>query len=404
MTYQRNRLTALKVKTLDAPGLYADGGGLYLRIGPSGAKSWVFRYQHNRKSHDMGLGPAWVVDLKSAREKMLSLRRGLVLEGIDPLAARRATREPNVSEVPTFKTCCEQFLADRESNWSVSNREQWRESLFETCKLIAALPVDQIDTPQILAILKPMWSATPTTASRVRGRIERVLAWAKVQNYRSGDNPARWKDHLEFSLAAIADAKLAAREENGNSEHHSALPWQQLPKYMAALREYERDHEDSDVAFFVELTILTALRAKEARLATFEQVDWERRLLTIRGKTKSHPSHVVPLPEPALALLRRMQEHHGRTTGRIFECSPNAARMGVMASIGAKDPAGNLVTLHGFRSSFRDWAAENGQHEQAAEFALQHRLPKGSTEAAYFRSSLLDLRRDLMAAWAAFVT
>jgi len=290
----------------------------------------------------------------------------------------------------TFRQCAEEFMRDNSKQWTnTKHRLQWETTLAkQVYPVIGSLPVAIIDTPLVLRVLKPLWERTPETASRVRGRIENILGWATVHHYRSGDNPARWNGLLEHALPA--------RSKVAKVEHHAALPYVELPAFMAKLRQ-----NTSIGARCLEFTVLTAARSDEALSATWDEIDFENRLWTVPAlRMKGDREHRVPLSGPVIAVLKAMQtiQH----SPYIFP----GARRGPMAKnimlklakqIGASD-----LTVHGFRSTFRDWAAERTAFpREVAEMALAHAIPN-AVEAAYRRGDLFEKRRRLMDAWADF--
>ena len=399
MAYERtrslNRLTALKVARAKAPGMYADGGSLYLRVADGGSKQWIFRYVANGRLRDMGLGPVHTLSLAEARERATEARK-LRLDGIDPIAhkrARRAALAAADAKAMTFRQCAEGFIKDNEAKWTnAKHRREWEGTLSQyVYPALGSLPVAAIDTPLVLKVIKPLWERVPETASRVRGRIENVLGWATVHHYRTGDNPARWQGHLEHALPArsdIPDAKV---------EHHAALPYEQVAAFMAKLRQ-----NNSVGARCTEFITLTAARVSEAAPATWPEIDFVARVWTVPAdRIKGRLEHRVPLSAAAIAVLKqhaaiRQSDYvfPGARNGRpVSENTPNRL---------AKLAAGADITAHGLRSTFRDWAAERTNFpRELAEKALAH-IVGDETERAYQRGDLLEKRRKLMEAWAEF--
>ena len=388
-----NRLSALKVARAKQPGMYADGGGLYLRVAEGGSKQWVFRYAAGTRDRDMGLGPVHTLRLPEAREKAREARL-LRLEGIDPIEAKRARMaalKAADARAMTFKQCAEGFIKDNEASWtSARHRQEWVGSLVRLVyPTLGSLPVAAIDTPLVLKVLKPIWEKTPETASRVRGRIENVLGWATVHHYRAVDNPARWGGLLEHALPA--------RSKIAKVEHHAALPYGEIGAFMAKLRE------DSGVAAAcLQFITLTAARLDEARSATWDEIDLPNRIWIVPARRmKADKEHRVPLSASAVTVLEQMQEIRqndyvfpGRLEGRPIGDN-TIWRL-------AKEAAGSDITIHGLRSSFRDWAAERTSFpREVAELALAHSIPN-AVEAAYRRGDLFEKRRKLMDAWAAY--
>jgi integrase len=384
-----NRLSAVKVEKAKDPGMYCDGGGLYLRIAEGGSKQWIYRYVTNGRPRDMGIGPVRVLTLAEAREKAREASK-LRLEGNDPIAAKHAQRAAAAvaaASAMTFRQCAEGFIKDNEASWTNhKHRLEWERSLARyTFPVLGNLPVAAIDTPLVLKVIKPLWERVPETASRVRGRIENVLGWATVHHYRSGDNPARWQGHLEHALPTVV-----------KGAHHAAMRYAEVPAFMAKLRQ-----DTSIPARCLEFIVLTAARLGEAQKATWDEIDLDNRLWTVpASRMKGGKEHRVPLPAAAIAVLEDMQTirhsdyvfpgaYHGKAIGKNM---PLRVLNGL---------AGNGETVHGFRSSFRDWAAERTSFpREVAEMALAHAIPD-AVEAAYRRGDLFDKRRKLMAAWAA---
>jgi integrase len=393
VTRTLNRLSALKVARAKQPGMYADGGGLYLRVAEGGSKQWLFRYAAGTRDRDMGLGPVHTLTLPEAREKAREARL-LRLEGIDPIEAKRAriaALRAADARAMTFKQCAEGFIKDNEASWtSARHRQEWVGSLVRLIyPTLGSLPVAAIDTPLVLKVLKPIWEKTPETASRVRGRIENVLGWATVHHYRAGDNPARWGGLLEHALPA--------RSKIAKVEHHAALPYAEIGAFVAKLRG------DSGVAAAcLQFITLTAARLDEARSSTWDEIDLANRIWVVPARRmKADKEHRVPLSDGTVAILEQMQVIRqsdyvfpGRLEGRPIGDN-TIWRL-------AKEAAGSDITIHGLRSSFRDWAAERTSFpREVAELALAHSIPN-AVEAAYRRGDLFDKRRRLMDAWAAY--
>lgn len=384
------------------PGLHADGGGLYLQVTPPAACSWIFRYSRawtvsksgKRLHRDMGLGPYPDISLATAREMAAQWRR-ILAKGRDPIEVReveRAAERLEAAKAVTFRQCAEQYIAGRESGWrNAKHRKQWAATL-ETYAYPALgdVPIAAVDVALVTKVLDPIWNEKPETASRVRGRIESVLNWAKARGYRTGENPAQWKGHLENVF--LARAKVQA------VEHHSALPYKETGAFMAALKT-----QPGAGALALEFTILTAARTGEAIGARWDEIDFEERVWTVpAGRMKKGREHRVPLSDAALVILRAQRETAGDSalvfpgTKRNTPIS-NMTMMQTLRRMGR----GNL-TVHGFRSTFRDWAAEQTNFpREVAEAALAH-VVGDKVEAAYRRGDLFEKRRKLMDAWAAF--
>lgn len=372
-----NRLTAREVQTIRKPGRHADGQGLYLHVDESGAKRWVFVFQWRGRRKEMGLGPVDLVELKAARDAKDAARR-LVFAGKNPIEERRRNR----GEVPTFGALADEVV-DALSLRNDKHREQWRKTMTDYAAPLRDMAVNDIDTDDILATLRPIWTRIPETASKVRGRIERVLDAAKARGYRVGENPARWRGHL---------ALLIPRSRR-TVKHYEALPGDQLPAFMAELRTRE-----GVSALALEWTILTAGRTNETRWAVWPEIDRKRKLWTIPAeRMKGGREHRVPLSPAALAILDKLPGggylFPGRSKGG---CLSNMSMDKVLRSMGRE------VTVHGFRSTFKDWAEDHTDFPNGViEAALSH-LVGDEVERAYRRGDALEKRRDLMDAWAAY--
>jgi integrase len=401
-----NRLSAKTVESLKARGYYADGGGLYLQISSALTKSWVFRFTMNGRSREMGLGATHTVSLADARVKAADCRKS-IQDGQDPIEARAATESAKSIEnarAVTFKDCATAYVESHRAGWkNEKHAAQWSTTL-ETYAYptIGKLKVADIDTGHVLSTLEPIWKEKTETASRLRGRIEAVLSWAKVRGYRTGENPARWKGHL--------DELLPPRAKVQKVKHHPALDYREVDAFMAALRGL-----DGMGARALEFAILTATRSGEVRGATWSEIDLDDSAWIIpAGRMKAEKEHRVPLSMRALALLRDLPR---MDIDLIFPSAKNdrmsdmtmTAVIRRMHEAAAKDGAagwtergtGKIVTAHGFRSTFRDWAGETTSYPRdVIEHALAHQL-KDKAEAAYARGSLFEKRRHLMEDWAA---
>jgi len=347
----------------------------------------------------MGLGPLALYGLQEARGKALDARR-LRHEGIDPIETRRANRlreRLEAAKAMTFKQCADSYIASHRAGWrNAKHAAQWEATLATYAyPAIGDLPVQEIDTGLVCKVLEPIWTAKPETAGRVRGRIEAILDWAKARDYRAGENPARWRGHL--------DKLLPARSKVAKVEHHAALPYAELPSFMADLRA-----EEGIAARALEFLILTAARTGETIGARWSEVNLAEKIWLIPGeRMKAGKAHRVPLSAPALAILDKMQALRrqadrpsdqfvfpGRKAGKPLS---NMAFMMLLRRMGRDD-----LTAHGFRSSFRDWISERTDTPaEIAEMALAH-VVGSKVEAAYRRGDLLDRRRKLMAAWGEF--
>jgi integrase len=384
-----NRLSALKVARAKEPGMLADGGSLYLRIAPGGSRQWIFRYVTNGRLRDMSIGPAHTLTLAEARERATEARK-LRLDGIDPIdhkRARMAALRAADARTITFRECCEAYLRSHDASWSSArHRAQWRSTLERLYPILGALPVQAIDTPLVLRALKPIWEKTPVSASRLRGRIEAVLGWATVHHYRSGDNPAKWGGLLEHALPA--PGKVA------KVEHHSALPYADIPEFMFKLRG-----NTGIAARALEFICLTAARSGEAVGVRWAEIDLDARLWTVpASRMKAGKEHRVPISAAAMAVLDQMQRI--RTSDHVFRVATDKPVRGADVWRLANRLAG--ISVHGLRSSFRDWAAERTSFpRELAEMALAHSVGS-AVEQAYRRGDLFEKRRKLMDAWAEF--
>ena len=395
MARTTGRLAALKVaRAVKRPGMYCDGGGLYLQVTESGA-SWIYRYRLNKRSHEMGLGPLALFGLAEARAKALDARR-LRHEGIDPIKHRRdarAQQQLDAAKAITFQQCADAYIKAHCAGWrNARHSQQWTTTLATYAgPIIGALPVAAVDTALVLKVLEPIWTEKPETATRVRGRIERVLDWAKVRGYRSGENVARWKGHLDHLLPTRSKVRMV--------EHHAALPYGELPGFMAELR-----HREDITARALEFAILTAARAGEvigARWSEFDLVD--KTWIVPAERMKTRKPHRVPLAPRALAILEEMQAHRASDDAYVFPGSRSGRTLSNTALLELRQRMGRTdITTHGFRSTFRDWCSDQTRFSsEAAEIALSHIIGSKSTRA-YARSDLLEPRRRLMDAWASY--
>lgn len=395
----RNVLNAKRVQSLNKAGMYADGGNLYLQVGEAGGKSWIFRYMQAGKVRNMGLGAYVDVSLAEARAEAADHRQSL-RKGGDPLTDRRerirqtflAAREVHLSSVP-FKDAAKSYIATKAPQWTDKHRKQW-EATLETYAYpkIGKLPVADIDTEHVTSILEPIWTTKNETAGRVRGRIEAVLDWSTVKKYRVGLNPARWKGHLALLLADKKD-KIAPKK------HLASLPYAELQDFVAKVRAMP-----GGAARALELAILTAARTGEIIGAKWDEFDLEAGIWVVPGeRMKSGREHRVPLSPTALSLLKKLPVvvdggdwvFPGAKHGRALS---NTAMLQLLKRMERQD-----ITVHGFRSTFRDWAAEQTSYpNHVLEMALAHVIPD-KTEAAYRRGDLFEKRAKLMVQWANYV-
>jgi integrase len=388
------KLSPAKVQRAKRPGLLGDGAGLWLHIGPTGGKSWVYRYMLDGRAREMGLGPLHTIGLAEARELAREARK-LCLAGVDPLETRHAARDARRLEAAkaiTFKSCAEKFIAANRSGWrNAKHAAQWTATLVAyVYPVIGSLPVAAVDTGHVTRILEPIWSAKPETASRARGRIENVLDYATAHRWRQGENPARWRGHLENVLPKRARVRRV--------KHHAALPWREIGGFMAGLPA-----KDGVAALALRFCILTATRTSEVIGARWDEIDAATAVWLISGeRTKSGREHRVPLSKDALAILREAAKLRDNDAAYIFPGAKRGTPLSNMAMLALLRRKGRSdLTTHGFRSTFRDWAAEMGRPADIAEAALGHVLGN-RTVAAYQRGDLLERRRRLMADWAKF--
>ncbi len=357
MGRQQQRLTALQVSKLTKPGLYGDGGGLTLQITPGGVKSWLFRYMMSGKPYGMGLGPTHTVSLAEARQKALSARK-LIIDGINPLVAKKQDQVAAAlanAKMMTFDQCAKAYILAHKAGWkNAKHADQWTNTIETYASpVFGHLPVAEIDTSLVVKCLAPIWEGKTETASRLRGRIESVLGWATTSGYRIGENPARWKGHLDNLLATIS--------KSSRTKHHPSLPWHHIGAFMSALRT-----RDGVSARAVEFAILTACRSGEVRGAQWSEFDLERKVWTIPAeRMKAKRQHEVPLSDSALVLLKAIPESGdfvfaGTKKQQLSDMSLTAVirRMNTGEKPSWIDANGESITVHGFRSSFRMWAAE----------------------------------------------
>jgi integrase len=389
------RLSSLAVERAKAPGYLHDGGGLYLQVTAAGGKSWIFRYALGGRRPEMGLGPYPDVSLAAAR-KTASEARSLVKAGQDPIAARDAERTRQRLESArglTFDQAAKQFLDGHEATWrSEKHRQQWRNTLDAYASpVIGATSVADLNTGDVTRVLDPIWKTRPETASRLRGRIERILDWAKVRGYRTGENPARWRGHL--------DKVFPARSKVSPVVHHDAVAIDDLPATYASLCK-----SSGMAALALRLAILTAARAGEATGATWAEIDLQERVWTIpASRMKAGREHRVPLSAEAVEILTARRE--AMLGDLVFPGWRDGKPLASSSLRKALRIAGRgSATVHGFRSTFRDWTAERTDTPRdVAEMALAHAI-ENRVEAAYRRGELMTKRALLMQRWATFAT
>jgi len=387
MARQTNKLSARTVATTTKPGRYSDGGGLYLNVTATGRKNWVFRFTQAGRMTDMGLGSAAEITLARAREKAAAARLTLA-EGVNPIVARKQS----VAEAkPTFGAFADDLLSEILPGFkNAKHQAQWRHAIETHAAKLSKIPIDAVTTDDLLGVLRPLWQAKPETASRVRGRVERVLDAAKAKGLRSGENPARWRGHLE---------QLLPKRKRLIRGHHKAMPYENVPAFMAELAS-----RSSTAGRALELTILTACRTNEALGARFGEIDQKQALWTIpKERMKTGREHRVPLSAAALAIVEAMRIGRDPKPGDLlFEGQRPGKPLSQMAMSMLLRRMKLDATTHGFRSAFRDWCGEETPYaREIAEAALAHAVGD-ATERAYRRGDALEKRRIVMDAWAAY--
>jgi integrase len=391
---QTNKLTALKVARINKPGRHADGGGLILQCatGADGSprKSWIFRYEVGGRERWMGLGAYSDVSLSQAREKAAECR-SLRSQGKDPLEERKrqsAAQALRAAKSVTFREAAADYIRQHEDGWrNHKHRDQWVTTLRQYAEpVLGNIAVADIDTDLVLRILRPIWATKTETAMRLRARIEAIINYAVVDGDRA--NPARWKGHLEHKL----DKRL--RKVRG-VKHLAAMPYATVPSFLTELRQ-----QHGIAARAVEFLILTAARTGEVIGARWDEIDVGARLWTIPAdRMKSHRQHVVPLSDAALAILNVLPQEDRNP--HIF-VGTRRHKLGEGALLELLRDMGRDESVHGFRSSFRDWAGDSTHHSRdVVEAALAHAIDD-KTEAAYRRGTAIDKRKSLMAEWAWF--
>lgn len=386
MTVKLNRLTAKQVKDAAGKSRLADGGGLWLQVSEAGGKSWLFVFRWDGKRPELGLGAYPAVSLADARRRAEEARACLAAKPKrDP---RKVLKAEAPAEAQTFGAFTESFLAGMLDDFrNPKHRQQWRNTLQTYAAAIWKIDIAAIETRHVLEVLQPIWGKKRETARRVRGRIERILDAAKAQGLRSGENPARWRGHLSSILP----------DNRKDKRHHAAMPFDDVPGLMQALA----GREDL-TAKALRFVVLTGARSGEARGARWEEIDLASRVWTVPGeRMKAGRPHRVPLSEEASAIVQELSTH--RLSEFVF---PGQGKADVISETSIRKLLRRLkaegVTIHGFRSSFRDWAGERTQFpREVAEQALAHRVGD-ETERAYRRGDALEKRRQLMQAWADF--
>ncbi|WP_315926157.1 tyrosine-type recombinase/integrase [Mesorhizobium sp. SP-1A] len=389
-----NKLSDVAVKATKKPGRHSDGGGLYLNVSPTGTKSWLFMWVVDGKRREMGMGAYPAISLAKARATAINCREA-VAEGRDPIAEKAKEAEP------TFGECVDKLIESIKAEWrSDKHAYQWRQTLGDSyCQSLRSKRVSLITTEDVLKVLTPVWAAKSETASRLRGRIERVLEYAKVKGWRSGENPAAWRGNLR---------NLLPRRQKLQRGHQPAMAYDKVPAFMVRLRASE-----AMAARALEFTILAAARSGETIGAKWQEIDFERKVWTVPAeRMKGGETHVVALSSVAIDLLKALQEVHPGGDF-IFAGDPrpgnkqdakhgrplsNMAMMMLLRRMKLTD-----ITVHGFRSAFRDWAGDvTSFPRDVAEAALAHKVGN-EVERAYRRSDALEKRRKLMQAWADYL-
>ena len=411
MATRANQLTALTVTKASQPGYYGDGGGLWLQISTYGTKSWVFRFKSpiTGKAREMGLGSIATYSLAEARLKAQEARK-IVAEGRDPVEERKLAKallRQESTHKKTFEDCAAAYIEAHRAGWkNEKHLQQWKATLENYAyPIFGALPVARIDTDLVLQALEPIWTTKNETASRLRGRLENILDWAKVRELREGENPARWKGHLENLLASPSKVAKVSNQP--------ALPFRRIGEFMMHLRTMP-----GLAARALEFGIFTAARSGEIRGAEWKEIDLDSKVWIIPGaRMKAEKEHRIPLSIDAVTLLKSLpRSESSRFVFSVNEEKPlsDATLSAVIKRMhkfetdagrsGYIDPSLSRVCVpHGFRSSFRDWAGETTAFpREVIEHALAHQL-KDKAEAAYARGTLFDKRRSLMAEWADFV-
>jgi len=414
MARQLNRLTALQVTKLSKPGLYGDGGGLTLQITIAGVKSWLFRFMREGKAYGMGLGATHTIGLAEARQKALDARK-LLADGLNPMLVKKQKLLAVALErakMMTFDQCAASYIEAHKASWkNAKHIDQWTNTLATYASpVFGQQPVADVDTALVVKCLSPIWQTKTETASRLRGRIESVLGWATTSGFRTGENPARWKGHLENLLATIG--------KSSRTKNHPSLPWQRVGEFMLALKA-----RPGIAPKAVVFTVLTACRSGEVRGAQWSEFDFAERVWTIPAeRMKARREHQVPISDAALAVLMSIRNMNLVSvdqasipvdSGFVFagtkmqELSDMSLTAVIRRMNGDADKPiwvdanGDGITVHGFRSSFRMWAAEMTAYpREVAEHALAHQLPD-AVERAYQRGTQFAKRQALMAEWGA---
>ncbi|WON74448.1 tyrosine-type recombinase/integrase [Nitrosospira sp. Is2] len=386
-----SRLSVKEVINKKEAGYYCDGGGLYLQVSDSGSKSWIFRYTLNGRNRHMGLGPFHTVSLADARHAAVLCRQSL-LKKIDPIAVRdaeHAQQSLGAARSMTFLECATAYIKTHRSSWkNAKHADQWANTIKTYCgPVMGPLSVQEVDTGLVMKVLEPIWTEKRETASRLRGRIESVLDWATVSGYREGDNPARWRGHLENLLPSL-NKKLRVK-------HHPALPFNQMGEFMESLRL-----QQGVAARALEFLILTAARTGETIGARWDEFDLKAGVWSIpASRMKAAVEHRVPLSKRTLEIILVLNQI--KQSDYVFPGQKEGKPLTNMAMLELLKRMGRTgLTVHGFRSSFRDWASEcTNFSRDVCEMALAPTITN-QAEAAYRRGDLIEKRRSLMEEWA----
>jgi integrase len=377
-----NKLSAVQAAKITAPGRHSDGGGLYLFIDPHGRRRWIFMYARNGKRTELGLGGGRDLSLANARTEATKLREVLAAGG-DPKAERAKD-----NHLPTFGECADTYVEAMKPSWrNDKHAAQWTMTLTKYAKPMRGKPVNKIGTQDVLDVLQALWKRTPETAERLRGRIENVLDAAKAKGHRSGENPARWRGHLD---------QLLPKRQRLSRGHHTALPYDAIPDFMTDLRG-----RPAVAARALEFAILTAARSGEVLGAKWDEIDTAKKVWTVPAeRMKAGREHRVPLSLRVMEIVEAMAKLG--TEGYIFPGPKPKKPLSSMAMAMLLRRMKAEITVHGFRSTFRDWASETtGFSHEVCEMALAHTI-SNKAEAAYRRGDLFDKRRKLMEAWAGY--
>ena len=393
MPKKAKELLPVQIKRLTQPGFYAVGGvaGLHLQVKDSGARSWILRVKIGSRRRDLGLGGYPDVKLAAARDSAREAREQ-IRQGIDPVEARKATRAALIAAQAKELTFEQAAILCHRSKTpafrNIKHGSDWINSVTRyALPIIGKLPVADVELPHITKILEPIWCVRTETATRVRQRIESVLAWATVSGYRTGDNPARWKGNLEYALAKPSKVRKV--------KHHAALPWQDIGGFMVQLRNRE-----GMAAKALEFLILTAARSGEVRLATWDEIDLDAKIWTVPAdRMKAEKAHRIPLSAPAVALLKALPRFEG--SSYVFS-APRGGSLSDMTISAVCRRMKVQAVPHGFRSTFKDWCRSSTSYaDEVSELALAH-VSSDATRAAYARDELLPKRTRLMRDWGKF--